>query len=150
MSANVKHLDHLNLSVASLAASEAWYRRVFGFERVEEGVCDDGTPWAILRAGEALLCMYEHADWTLPSNSERRERGVHGQNHFGLRITDRAAWEETIRRERVDVDYGGAIRYPRSTSWYVNDPTGHGIEVALWDDDVVRFASAPALSRAGG
>ena len=66
--------------------------------------------------------------------------GHHGPAHFGLRGVDRDAWEATLARERVPVGYGGAVRWPHSTSWYVTDPTGYEIEVACWDDDRVRFA----------
>jgi catechol 2,3-dioxygenase-like lactoylglutathione lyase family enzyme len=130
----VKHLDHLNMTVASLAESADWYGRVFGFERVEGGVYD-GVPWAILRSGEALLCLYEHPDYRVPRDGER----LHGLNHFGLRIQDRAAWEETVRREGVEVLYGGEVRWPHSRAWYVVDPTGYEIEVACWDQDRVAF-----------
>lgn len=136
----LRHLDHLNLSVADLSETVDWYQRVFGFQVVEEDVCEDGTRLAILRAGEAMLCCYEHADWEAVSNAERRRRGIHGINHFALRITDRAAWEATVRREGLRLSYGGAATdYPHSTSWYVEDPSGYGIEVALWKDDRVRF-----------
>lgn len=139
-SLGLRHLDHMNMSVRDLAETIDWYGRVFGFELVEEAVCDDGTPMAILRAGDAMLCCYEHPDWEFVSNVERRRRRLHGVSHFALRITDRAAWEATVAREQVELQWGGApIRYPHSTSWYVEDPTGHGIEVALWDDDRVRF-----------
>ena len=132
---SIRHLDHLNMSVADLAASEDWYGRVFGFERVEGGTYD-GRPWAILRAGEALLCLYEHPERRAP---DPEEHGHHGLSHFGLRITDRRAWEETVAREKVEVGYGGEHRWPHSTAWYVTDPTGYEIEVALWDGDRVRF-----------
>ncbi len=132
----VKHLDHLNLSVRSLAETVAWYGRVFGFEVVEQETPRHEAPWAILRAGEALLCCYEHPDRGVP---DPEEHGHHGVAHFGLRIDDRAAWEATVEREGVAVNYGGAVRWPHSTAWYVTDPTGYEIEVALWDDDRVRF-----------
>ena len=136
----LRHLDHLNLSVRDLAETRDWYARVFGFQLVEEGVQDDGTPWAILRGGDAMLCCYEHDDWRFLSNLGRREGQLHGINHFALRITDRRAWEETVARERLELDWGGAaIDYPHSTSWYVKDPTGYGIEVALWERDRVAF-----------
>lgn len=135
----VKHLDHLNLSVADLERTIDWYGRVFGFAVVERGVQEDGSPWAILRGGDALLCVYEHTELVFLNRHVRKDRGLHGINHFGLRITDRIAWEATIKRESVQVEYGGAIQYPHSLSWYVCDPTGYGIEVALWDDDRVAF-----------
>jgi lactoylglutathione lyase len=131
----VKHLDHLNMSVKNLAESVGWYGRVFGFAKVEDGVIE-GRPWAILKSGDALLCLYEHAKRKAPDPTEH---GHHGLAHFGLRIDDRASWEATVLREKVEVDYGGAFDWPHSTAWYVSDPTGYTIEVALWDGDRVRF-----------
>ncbi|MGH7162979.1 MAG: VOC family protein [Planctomycetota bacterium] len=132
----VRQLDHLNLTVKSYDETADWYRRVFGFEIVEEAITD-GVRWGVLKSGEAMLCVYEHPERRFVDDLE--ERRIHGINHFGLRITDREAWEETVRRESVEVDYGGPVRWPHSTAWYVSDPTGYTIEVALWDDDSVRF-----------
>jgi hypothetical protein len=63
------------------------------------------------------------------------ERGLHRVAHFGLRITDKAAWQEMLKQEKPHFHW----RYPHSESWYVTDPTGWEIEVALWDDDTIRF-----------
>ena len=134
----VKHVDHLNLSVADLDASVDWYGRVFGFEPKERGV-QEGKPWAILQSGEALLCMYEHPEREALGDGELDARRLHGISHFGLRIDDRARWERTVDREGVDVRYGGVVEWPHSLAWYVLDPTGYEIEVALWDDDHVAF-----------
>ena len=134
----VKSIDHVNLTVADFDATAAWYGRVFGFEVVEEGD-QDGIRWGVLRAGDSMLCIYEYGDCRLDDRHALRAAGLHGINHFGLRITDRAAWEETVVREEVNVLYGGPLSWPHSTSWYVTDPTGWEIEVALWDHDVVAF-----------
>jgi len=133
----VKQLDHVNLSVASFAESAAWYRRVFGFQVVEQGVIEN-RPWGVLRSGDALLCIYERPDLKFAGYRVQQGRGMHALAHFGLRITDRKAWEETIAREKVSCVYSD-FRYPHSTSWYVVDPTGWEIEVALWDNDAVQF-----------
>lgn len=138
MSVTVKHLDHLNLTVRDLDSTEAWYRRLFGFRRVEEGVRPDGTPWRILRAGEAMLCIYEKPDRGRLDRELRAEHGHHGVSHFGLRITDRAAWEATIEREGVTLSLG-PYRWEHSVAWYVTDPTGYEVEVAWWKDDTVAF-----------
>jgi len=130
----VKHLDHLNLSVRNFEETADWYRRLFGFEVVEDKLDADGLRWGVLRGGEAMLCIYEHPEFRAP----RGDEAEHGVNHFGLRITDRKEWERTLAREGVEVHYG-PIRWPHSTAWYVSDPTGYEIEVALWDDDTVRF-----------
>jgi catechol-2,3-dioxygenase len=134
----VKHLDHLNLTVNDFNATKEWYARVFGFSSVEEGV-RNGKPWGILRAGEALLCVYENPTRTFLDGDELERKEIHGVNHFSFRIQDRDQWEEVIRKEKIHVHYGGAYEYPNSTSWYINDPTGYEIEVVLWNEDTVKF-----------
>ena len=134
---NVKHLDHLNMTVNSFDESADWYRRVLGFEVVQDEVSDEGVRWGVLKSGEAMLCIYEHPDRKPPLAWEDE---AHAIRHFGLRITDREEWEEIIERENVQCGFGGgAIAWPHSTAWYVNDPNGYEIEVALWHDDTVRF-----------
>lgn len=131
-------LDHLNLSVTCFAESVQWYERVFGFELVEQGV-DEGKPWGILRSGDSMLCIYENPQLE-PLDEDEDLNTYHRVNHFGLRICDGDAWKQVLERYGIRVSYGGnSIRYPHSTSWYVSDPTGHRIEVVLWDGDQVRF-----------
>jgi catechol 2,3-dioxygenase-like lactoylglutathione lyase family enzyme len=134
----VKHLDHLNLTVRDFDESVDWYRRVFGFEKVEESV-QDGIRWGVVRSGEALLCLYEHPELEHVDRFELRKRGLHGVNHFALRIGDEKEWLATVARENVEVNYGGEVHWPHSRSWYVNDPTGWEIEVVRWQGDTVRF-----------
>ena len=130
----VKHLDHLNITVHNFEETADWYGRVFGFEIVEETVDPDGRHWGVLRSGDAMLCIYEHPDFeTLPFGSG------HAVKHFALRITDREEWEATVEREQLELQWGGETRWPHSTAWYVNDPTGWQIEVALWDNDTPAF-----------
>ncbi|MEZ6183913.1 MAG: VOC family protein [Planctomycetota bacterium] len=81
-------LDHLNLTVADLEATRAFYARVFDFTEVEHGVDDDGLPWAILQSGDALLCCYERPGYRLLDRVARKERGEHGIAHFALRLLD--------------------------------------------------------------
>jgi catechol 2,3-dioxygenase-like lactoylglutathione lyase family enzyme len=135
----VTHLDHLNLTVRDFEETAAWYGRVFGFEVVERETDAHGRLWGVLRAGDALLCVYEHPEFRFEDNDERRGRHAHGINHFGLRIADREAWEATMAREGITPDYGGPVSWPHSTAWYVADPTGYEIEVALWDEGAPRF-----------
>jgi catechol 2,3-dioxygenase-like lactoylglutathione lyase family enzyme len=129
----VTHLDHLNLTVRDFEETAAWYGRVFGFEVVEKETDAQGRPWGVLRSGDALLCIYEHPEFRFEGPDARRERRAHGINHFGLRISDRAAWERMMEREGIVPD-GGTVSWPHSTAWYIEDPTGYEIEVALWDD----------------
>jgi catechol 2,3-dioxygenase-like lactoylglutathione lyase family enzyme len=135
----VKHLDHLNLSVRDFEETAGWYGRVFGFEVVERGMYE-GQPWGVLKSGDAMLCVYQHPELSrAPDSDDLAEAGFHRISHFGLRITDRKAWEATVKREKIRVLYSGAVRWPHSTAWYISDPTGYEIEVALWDDDTPKF-----------
>jgi catechol 2,3-dioxygenase-like lactoylglutathione lyase family enzyme len=140
----VKHLDHLNMTVKNLAETSEWYHRVFGFEIVETGTWS-GVPWAIIQSGDAMLCIYEHPE-LVPIGDGAPSHHI---NHFGLRITDRDQWEETLKRESIPVHYG-PYRWPHSTAWYISDPTGYEIEVALWDNDRVTFDRAPVARAATG
>lgn len=140
---NVRNLDHINLTVKHLGETIEWYRRLFGFELVEGGT-RAGINWAIIRSGDALLCMYERPDLAVPEESPDRH---HRLNHFGLRITDREPFEQAVEKLNVSVEYGGAIRYPFSWSWYITDPTGHEIEVALWDNDEIKFEGELVATR---
>src|SRR5688572_22282082 len=126
---NVEMLDHLNMTVRDVEETADWYGRVFGFEPVEAGV-HQGRRFGILKSGEALLCVYEHRERAHPDIDRH---GHHGVAHFGLRISDRDEWEGVIRREGVRVTNGGAVEWPRGTSWYIEDPNGYEIEVALWE-----------------
>lgn len=135
----IKNIDHLNLTVKNLAESVRWYDDVFGFKVVETGTRTDTIPWAIVRSGDTMLCLYEHANRQAPPDWQDPEIAALRINHFGLRIQDKAAWEDIITRHRLEIRYGGKMRFPHSTSWYLLDPTGHEIEVTLWDGDEIRF-----------
>jgi catechol 2,3-dioxygenase-like lactoylglutathione lyase family enzyme len=130
----VKHLDHLNMSVADLEATTAFYQGLFGFETVEAGVWR-GKPWRILKAGEALLCLYQF-DRNAPDASD-----AHRLSHFALRITDSEAFKARAAELGVPINYGGKVEWPYSDAYYVNDPTGYEIEVVHWHDDEVRFSA---------
>lgn len=127
-------LDHLNLSVTNLDESLNWYNRIFGFERVEGGLYE-GEPWAIIRRGDSMLALYQDPTLKAPDSV----KGAHRLYHFGLKVSDRAAWEEILAREKPQITMD-ATRRPHSVSWYVLDPTGYEIEVTAWDKDRVSFA----------
>ena len=129
---NVQHLDHLNLSVLNFKATADWYRRVFGFEIVEQGLYA-GQPWGVIKGGEAMLCIYQLPEGRLMKSEEAKEQKLLSMEHFALRIKDRALWEEVVTQQGVHVEYGGAYRWPHSLSWYIRDPNGYRIEVVLWD-----------------
>ncbi len=127
----VRHIDHINATVANLDDAIAFYAKVFGFVTVER--VDKNPRWCVLRAADALLCLHE-----APLDRPRRVPRELAICHFGLRIAGRP---EDFRAHlvRVDVPIALDLEYPHSKSVYVKDPTGHLIEVAFWKDDVMRF-----------
>jgi catechol-2,3-dioxygenase len=124
----ISSLDHLNLSIPNFHATVLWYKQVLGFEEVEGGI-QGSQPWTILRAGDALLCLYE----------AQEERADGAMNHIGLRITDRVALEAALAEHKIPVQYGGAYEHPHSTAFYVSDPAGNTLELAVWDQDQIQF-----------
>lgn len=134
----IKHLDHINLSVANFDNTVAWYNRIFDFKLVEEAL-QDGVRWGVIRSGEALLCIFEHPERQHVDRFQLASQRFHGMAHFGLRITSESEWLEVVERERLPLLYDGVIRWPHSRAWYVNDPTGYEVEVALWTDDQIKF-----------
>ena len=134
----IQQIDHLNLSVTDLEQSVTWYQRVLGFAQVDGGV-QDGVPWAIIRAGDAMLALYHYPQLEHHDRFELRNRGLHGLAHFALRITDREAWQEVIANEQLELLYDGVVEWPHSTAWYIADPTGYEIEIALWHNNQIAF-----------
>ena len=127
-------LDHINFTVSDIKKTIQWYDNIFNFKVVESGFRDDGAPWAIIRSGDSMLAF-----------SERPERTLHERDkdhrifHFALRLTNKTEWEATVKKYKIKLGYGGPVKYPNSTSWYVQDPTGYEIEVAIWDNNEIKF-----------
>lgn len=126
-------LDHINMTVRDLRESIQWYNKVFNFKPVETGTSSTGAPYAIIKNGESMLCIYESPDLKVPSESD----GVHRTYHFGLRITDATQWESIMKKEQVNLHH--TWEYPHSFSWYIFDPSGHEIEVVLWNNNQIQF-----------
>ena len=135
----VQSLGHLNLTVSNLAESIDWYEKIFGFSVVERGQRDNGVSWAIIRSGEAMLCIYEDPNRAKPDRFLQDQRLRHVVNHWGLRILDREEWLQRVKDYNLELEFGGEVAYPHSSSWYVSDPTGYSIEVVLWNDNEIRF-----------
>ena len=135
---SVHQVDHLDLTVRDLEESIAWYSEIFGFHVVERGERPSG-PWAIIRSGEALLCIYEAPLRKPPSRYLRDGGERHVVYHFGLRISGRTEWLQTVEKHQLELEFGGEAEYPHSSSWYVADPTGYSIEVVIWNENRIQF-----------
>ncbi len=129
-------IDHINLSVSNFAESAQWYKQLFGFEVVEQGLYE-GEPWGVLRSADSMLCIYEENKQRAASWSA--DTGRHRIYHFGLRMLDRGRWESKLNEFRVQTHNGSPVAYPHSNSWYVYDPSGHQIEVSCWKNNEIKF-----------
>lgn len=121
-------IDHINMSVRNLEETIQWYKKVFGFEKVEQGLASQGRKYAILALNDNMLAIHEAADKKAANPNHQDPR--YQIYHFGLRIDNIVEWEKKIEEYEIKVSYGGSIEYPSSRSWYVVDPSGHEIEVS--------------------
>ena len=131
-------LDHINLTVENLDKSLEWYEKLFGFETVEQYVRDNGKRFAVLQADDVLLCITEYPGRKSAEDNPSDEEYAFIY-HFGLRIENPEDWKDKVNEYKVPLRFGGPIRYPHSTSWYIRDPSGHEIEVVHWDHNKIRF-----------
>lgn len=131
---NIAKLDHLNLSVKNYQESINWYQKIFGFEVVEEGTNMNGRPYGIIKSEETMIALNED-----PERGEPKEHNQHLMNHFGFKLLNKDFWIETLKKFNLKTYYGSPVEYPNSTSWYVKDPTGHEIEVSIWNNNKIIF-----------
>ncbi len=127
----VTGMDHVNITVADFDATVDWYRRVFGFELVEDEVTD-GVHWGVLKGGGCQICFSERTGREFADRFALGDRNLHGMGHFALRIEDAESWQRTLQAHEIPVMYDGVVRWPHSDSWYIQDPTGYEIEVVHW------------------
>ena len=87
------------------------------------------------------MCMYEDANREGPDRFLQDQSARHVIYHWGLRITDRQQWLDTVEKYNIPIEFGGETEYDFSSSWYISDPSGYSIEVTCWHENVIRFAS---------
>ena len=120
---SVKAIDHINMRVKSLSASVEFYRNNFGFVVKEDHRDDPEEPWLILGLpGVAYLCLYEHSEKNVSDEGLRI-------SHFGFVLSDFDEAHQSLQSNGVRLLYGGVVNWPASRSLYVQDPSGHEIEL---------------------
>ncbi len=102
---------------------------------MEKGVDREGHKWGILQSGETMLAITEY-----PERKWYCGEDYHQTYHFGLRLLDKGEWQQKIKELKLETFYSSPIPYQHSTSWYVKDPTGNEIEVAVWHNNEVKFS----------
>lgn len=121
---NISRIDHINMRVKSLTQSISFYRTNFGFQMKEDNRTDE-EPWVVIGLpGIAYLCLYEHAD------KDKTDDAL-TIRHFGFAISDEFDGViATLEANGATVLYGGPVAWPQSRSIYVEDPSGHMIELS--------------------
>ena len=129
----------VNLTVADLERSLAYYTRAIGLELL---VRDDGRA-SLGAGGTELLALVEEP-------GARPADGYAGLFHFALRVPERrdlARWLAHAVRARVALT--GASDHYVSEALYLRDPDRHGIEIywdrprELWEGHVDRMTTLP-------
>lgn len=134
MKNNIAKLDHINFTVENFNETVKWYKNIFNFDLVESGFNLKGNKWGILKSGDTMLAITEY-----PNRKSYIDDSYHKVYHFGLRLIDKSEWLKKLKAFRLETFYSSPVNYPNSTSWYVKDPTGHEIEVAIWNQNKVIF-----------
>ena len=127
-----------SLYVADLDRSEAFYRRLFGFDVLlrDERMCALAVP------GRQVLLLFRRGGSTMPSQTPFGAIPQHdgqGTQHlcFAISHADLESWAKYLAdaglaiESRLDWSKGGS-------SLYFRDPDGHSLEVAtpgLWAND---------------
>ena len=122
----VKHIDHVEVLVRSIARTEAWYRKVLGLKRVQAW---DPEP-VMIGAGNTTLALF-HA-----TRAKRRlpgRKAAHRVSYGYLRVaflTDRAGFEQAQRRlGGLGIAFRGPVDHGTSFSIYFQDLNGLPLEI---------------------
>lgn len=131
----IGHVLETSLYVADLAASAAFYQRLFGYEKFFE----DTRMCALGVGREQVLLLFGRKSGGRQSTTPGGVIPAHGgTGHlhvcFAIDAADLTRW--TARLARLGVAVESRVTWPRGgTSLYFRDPDGHSIELAtpgLW------------------
>lgn len=122
---------HVALTVSDLAASAAWYERLFDLEQVIDEPGDERRAKVYrLRGTTALLGLVQHAG--NDGSGFRPDRT--GLDHAAFQVATRAdidAWAE--RLDDADVAHSGVISIPMGAILNFADPDGIQLSI-FWDE----------------
>ena len=115
-------LEHVNLTVADLERSIAFYTRLFGLEVRWRGATGGGAPAVHLGTAEWYVALFEGEAQAIPVAYDKA-----GFNHFGVVVDDLDA---AVSRAK---DLGAPVEIPEpydpGRRAYCFDPDGHEIEL---------------------
>lgn len=129
----VKAIDHINMIVNDLDESSAFYKKLFGFEIVEDSRQEDlspnkfGTPYIVIGIeGSAYLALHQSLQKGNGQNSDALIRIA----HIGFHVDNFDTVITKLKAAAVTFLYGEKfLEWPHSRSIYILDPNGHEIEL---------------------
>jgi catechol 2,3-dioxygenase-like lactoylglutathione lyase family enzyme len=128
-----KAIDHLNIIVNDLDKSIYFYKKIFGFEIVEDSREEDlspnklGTPYVVVGIRvSAYLVLHQSLQ---KGNGQESSMPIRIA-HFGLHVDDFDTIIAKLKAFAVTFLYGEKFfEWPHSRSLYILDPSGHEIEL---------------------
>ena len=131
----LSHVLETSLYVTDLDVSEAFYKRVLGFETFlhDDRMCAMGV------AGGGVLLLFRRGGSAIASQTPAGTIPAHdgsGTLHLAFAIprNELDAWQKHLGEQQVAIE--SQITWPRGgTSLYFRDPDNHSVEVAtpgLW------------------
>ncbi len=129
----VNAIDHINMSVNNLEESILFYKKLFGFEIIEDSRSGAiphnkfGAPYVIIGIKQcAYLALHQ---------SLQKGNGQHNDipirlAHFGFHVEDFDTVIAKLKSHSVSLLYGEEyLEWPHSRSVYILDPNKHEIEL---------------------
>ena len=114
---NATSLDHINMTVKNLDESVKFYKNLFGFE-IKKDQPEDKSK--IIGNDTIKLCLYE--------SPEMKPEGAIA--HFGFHVKNFDEIMDVCKSLGVKIYYDGPIKFEKSRSIYISDPSGYDIELS--------------------
>ncbi len=120
MTAPVIGISHLQLVVEDVAASERWYRRVLGLERLE--AADDGSYVALRHPPSRIVVVL--------TAGTRQDGEAQALDHLAFAVPDGAALERWAEQLSAwGIEHPGVVDELGKPSLQLEDPDGIQIEL---------------------
>ena len=126
----IKHIDHVALTVKDLERSIAWYRDILGLTRRHQDAWGDEP--AMLFAGETGVALFPAATSNPNPAPERRNSTI--MRHLAFQV-DRANFlraQAELRGRGIEFAFED---HQIAHSIYLNDPDGYEIELTTYELD---------------
>ena len=119
-------ITHVAVTVSDVAASEAWYSRVFGTEPVLD---EDTGPFRhiVYQLGSTLFGLHGFPELATAEPFDERRPGL---DHVAFGVTDRGDLEKWARRlEELEVTHGGIVDAGYGSGLAFRDPDNIALEL---------------------